>query len=75
MIPSERPTKPDLEVEDPPTLRAWEVETIQDLEKQIDRLRTGRACKPCLGSGSEVRGGPNAMFTRACGDCNGRGIS
>lgn len=75
MTPSERPTKPDLEAEDSPTLRAWEVEAIQDLEKQLDRLRSGRACRTCLGAGSEVRGGPNALYTRACGDCGGKGIS
>ncbi len=68
--PSERPTERDLE--DSPTLRAWEVETIAELETQLVRLRTGRACKRCRGSGEVTRTGG---YVAACGDCNGRGLA
>ncbi len=70
--PSERPTRPDLD--DVPTLKVWELETISDLEKQIDRVRSGRGCKRCRGSGETAHTGGAGTNVRACGDCNGRGL-
>lgn len=77
MFPSERPTKPDLgelaaELEESPTLRAWEVEAIQELELQVIRLKTGRACRPCLGRGMVERSGG---YWVACNECGGKGMS
>lgn len=77
-IPEERPTDPVLpEGEEVPTLRAWEVEAIQDLETQLSRLRTGHGCKACRAAGQEtVRGGARlGDYVRACGTCGGTGLS
>lgn len=57
-----------------PTVPAWAVAIIRELEAQLDRLYTGRACRACSGSGTETRSGPAGEYLRACGACGGSGL-
>jgi DnaJ-class molecular chaperone len=57
-----------------PTLPAWALATIDELHKQIDRLRSGQACRACRGAGAEVRTGSAGEYERACGACDGTGL-
>lgn len=63
------------DVDERPTLPTWAVATIADLQRQIDRLMTGRGCRACKGSGEEQRGGPAGVYVRSCGGCGGTGVS
>lgn len=59
---------------DRPTVPAWCCALIRDLEKQLDRLYSGRACRACSGSGEELRGGKAGVYRRTCGECDGEGV-
>lgn len=53
---------------------AWAVAVIRELEAQLDRLYSGRACRACLATGAEVRTGPAGTYERACAHCHGSGV-
>lgn len=61
-------------VNERPTVPAWAAAVIRDLEKQIDRLMSGRACRECKGSGETPVAGKAGAYVRTCAGCDGHGL-
>lgn len=59
---------------DRPTLPAWAHAVIQELEGQLERLYSGRACRACKGAGLEPEGGTAGVYYRECPTCSGSGF-
>jgi Zn ribbon nucleic-acid-binding protein len=57
-----------------PTLEAWVIATLEELEIQRDRLLTGQACPDCSGAGKLATRGRLGVTWTACGECDGSGL-
>lgn len=57
-----------------PTLQAWVVAALEELEVQRDRLLTGKACGECAGAGKLATRGRLGVTWTSCGACDGSGL-
>jgi transcription elongation factor Elf1 len=61
-------------VDERPTIPGWAAEAILELQAQLDRLFSGRACKACLGAGTFTVKDRTGFYVVACGTCDGQGM-